>query len=69
MPSDEVCNCEFSPEFDEPGQPSVWYKRTCEFCGATWAGLHCPHDGYQNPCPECGKRPTVVPETTNDAQR
>ncbi len=39
----------------------LWhYKRTCNFCGHIWGGLHCPHDGYQNPCPVCGKRPTVV---------
>lgn len=38
------------------------FKRTCEFCGYVWAGLHCPHDGYQNPCPKCKRRPTPVPE-------
>ena len=36
------------------------FKRTCEYCGYIWHALHCPHDGYQNPCPECGKRPTVI---------
>lgn len=46
--------------WDEPDQPSVWFLRTCEFCGHQWAGLHCPHDGHQNPCPECGQRPTTV---------
>ena len=40
---------------------NLWhYKRTCEYCGYVWGGLHCPHDGYQNPCPNCGKRPTVI---------
>ena len=39
----------------------LWhFKRTCEYCGYQWGGLHCPHDGYQNPCPECKKRPTVI---------
>lgn len=33
------------------------YFRTCWSCGNTWWGLHCPHDGYQNPCPECGEKP------------
>ena len=42
------------------------YKRTCEYCGHTWGGLHCPHDGYQNPCPVCGKRPIPIPEPIND---
>jgi len=38
------------------------YKRTCEFCGYVWHGLHCVHDGYQNSCPNCNKRPTTIPE-------
>ena len=39
----------------------LWhFKRTCEYCGHVWGGLHCIHDGYQNPCPKCGKRPTVI---------
>lgn len=24
-------------------------------------GLHCPHDGYQNPCQNCGARPIPEP--------
>jgi hypothetical protein len=36
------------------------YKRICESCGHVWGGLHCPHDGYQNCCPECGQRPKPV---------
>lgn len=38
------------------------YKRICKYCGFVWAGLHCIHDGYQNPCPNCGKRPKLVEE-------
>ena len=41
------------------------YKRTCEFCGYIWGGLHCIHDGYQNPCPSCNKRPTTVDGNCN----
>lgn len=36
------------------------YHRTCQRCGKNWWGLHCPHDGYQNPCPECKAMPVVV---------
>lgn len=36
------------------------YHRTCQNCGKNWWGLHCPHDGYQNPCPECESMPVVV---------
>lgn len=36
------------------------YHRTCNSCGRNWWGLHCPHDGYQNPCPSCNKRPETV---------
>jgi len=57
-----MCECEFDP-YDNPEdavEESWHYKRTCEFCGTTWYGLHCPHDGYQNPCVGCGRVPTVV---------
>jgi len=37
------------------------YYRTCFICGASWWGLHCPHDGYQNPCPSCNVLPTIAP--------
>jgi len=36
------------------------YNRTCTGCGHNWWGLHCPHDGYQNPCPNCGKLPKTI---------
>jgi hypothetical protein len=52
------CDCEFTPDPDEPDEESVHYRRTCPACGEKWWGLHCPHDGYQNPCPHCG----VIPE-------
>ncbi len=38
------------------------FLRTCAACGNQWDGLHCPHDGVQNPCPGCGVRPEVVAE-------
>lgn len=56
------CTCEFHPDYNEAdGYPSWHFKRTCLHCGFVWAGLHCRHDGYQNPCPQCGVRPTPVP--------
>jgi len=60
-----MCNCEFDPypEGDEDfGEESTHFLRTCLFCGCQWWGLHCPHDGYQNNCPDCGKRPVTVPD-------
>lgn len=57
----ESCVCEFDPYDDGSDEESWHFKRICLFCGAVWWGLHCPHDGHQNPCPECGKRPVVVP--------
>jgi hypothetical protein len=42
--------------------PESWhYKRKCEKCGGRWFGLHCIHDGYQNPCPHCNTVPMPVP--------
>ncbi|MBP9839984.1 MAG: hypothetical protein KBC44_03360 [Candidatus Pacebacteria bacterium] len=41
---------------------STHYERVCTNCGQVWWGLHCPHDGYQNPCPNCDKKPTSVQE-------
>ena len=58
-----MCNCEFDPydPADNPeGEESWHYKRTCAFCGRVWWGLHCPHDGYQNPCAGCGRLPAPV---------
>jgi hypothetical protein len=36
------------------------YNRVCINCGHVWWGLHCPHDGYQNPCPKCDIKPEPV---------
>jgi hypothetical protein len=36
------------------------YERVCQSCGYVWLGLHCPHDGYQNPCPNCAERPATL---------
>jgi hypothetical protein len=50
------------PKTKEQIKEESWhYTRTCENCGYVWGGLHCPHDGYQNPCPKCGTRPVPVP--------
>lgn len=53
--------CEFwaDPfETDPVGAVEPWhYLRVCLFCGGHWWGLHCPHDGHQNPCPHCDTRP------------
>ena len=43
-------------------EDDCYYDRTCEHCGHQWEGLHSPEDGYQNPCPDCGVRPTPVKE-------
>lgn len=57
-----ACDCEFTPDPDDPEESTpetAWhYRRTCPSCGVTWWALHCPHDGIQNPCPECGVTPT-----------
>ena len=58
-----ICECEFDPYPENDGdfgEKSVHFLRTCVFCGHHWWGLHCPHDGIQNPCPNCCK----VPATT-----
>jgi hypothetical protein len=56
----DTCRCEFDPYDDGDTEPSTHFKRTCLFCGGTWFGLHCPHDGHQRPCPNCGKKPIPV---------
>lgn len=60
-----MCECEFDPyppnEDGTPDEEESWhFRRTCAVCGNVWYGLHCPHDGYQNPCPECRVRPAPV---------
>lgn len=45
----------------------LWhYRRTCASCGHMWGGLHCIHDGFQNPCPRCNTRPIPVPDASYD---
>jgi hypothetical protein len=44
------------------------FHRTCQNCGKNWWGLHCPHDGYQNPCPECKTKPTAVNQEHCDCE-
>jgi hypothetical protein len=62
-----MCDCEFDPEFDQDDPDGSWhYRRTCEHCGRVWEGLHCPHDGHQNPCPSCGIRPTPISANTTE---
>lgn len=58
-----MCECEFDPypaDAEIAGLKSCHFRRICLFCGYVWFGLHCPHDGYQNMCPKCGKYPAVV---------
>ncbi|GEM_PF-1899086 len=56
----EECECEFAVSAGSDEEPSWHFERKCEYCQHVWYGLHCPHDEYQNPCPKCDKRPTVV---------
>lgn len=58
----EECRCEFQPFDDGDPEESYHFKRKCRHCGHVWWGLHCPHDGSQNPCGQCGRIPTPVPE-------
>ena len=59
----EECNCEFTPYPSDHDEEESWhFLRRCQHCGNTWYGLHCPHDGYQNPCGKCGARPVPLPE-------
>ena len=44
------------------------YHRTCQNCGKNWWGLHCPHDGYQNPCPECEFKPKPLRDKHCDCE-
>jgi hypothetical protein len=57
------CECQFEIDPTDPDENGTlgnepWhYLRYCFHCGRTWRGLHCPHDGYQKPCPHCGTTP------------
>lgn len=62
------CDCDFDPYDvgdEDFGIESTHYRRTCEFCGNQWWGLHCPHETIQNPCTACGRRP--IPKTAEAA--
>ena len=52
-----MCTCDYDP-YEDSDEESWHFKRTCEACGHVWYGLHCIHDGYQNPCSNCGTVPT-----------
>jgi hypothetical protein len=58
-----MCDCQFDvdPEsIDENTVDTTWhFKRICPSCATTWFGLHCPHDGVQNPCPACNRKPDI----------
>ena len=62
LPWPHGCECEPDAEPDEPGEPRTHYVRTCAACDGQWEALHCPHDGVQNPCPACGRRPAELKE-------
>ena len=54
-----TCECEF--DLDPNDIEDDWhYRRTCPSCSVVWWALHCPHDGWQNPCPSCGQCPAPV---------
>lgn len=57
----EDCECECEPDVDgfDTGEPTHFTRR-CVHCGYEWQALHCPHDGHQNPCPDCERRPETV---------
>ncbi len=57
-----VCDCEFTVDPEDP-EDDWHFDRTCQSCGKQWRGLHCPHDGYQNPCPWCGVMPLSAPSS------
>lgn len=47
------CDCDFDP-YEDDAKESYHFKRTCRMCGYVWWSFHCAHDGYQNPCGNCG---------------
>lgn len=57
--STKSCTCQLTVNAKD-GDDDWHYDRVCHVCGNKWRGLHCEHDGYQNPCPSCGIRPVVV---------
>lgn len=66
-----VCACEFDEAFcpdNDPDFESWHFKRTCLYCEDEWCGVHCVHDGRQNSCPGCGRRPVPVRDTWGDTR-
>ena len=61
-----IACCDFDVDPDDPDD-DTHFARTCVGCGKKWWGLHCPHDGIQNPCPGCGTRPTPLPDGVPEA--
>lgn len=60
-----MCDCEFTPDPNDPDDD--WhFLRTCRSCGGSWFALHCPHDGHQRPCPNCGVRPSAEAVTSEN---
>lgn len=55
---DTECFCE---QVVDPADPDddYHYARICEACGKPWLALHCPHDGVQTPCINCGVTPRL----------
>lgn len=69
-----MCDCTFDP-YDpadyEPGEAieeSWHYRRTCPICGAVWWSLHCPHDGYQRPCPNGHRTQLQEPDAARETE-
>lgn len=55
-----MCECKFHQKYDDDDKGSWHFHRVCAYCATEWAGLHCVHDGYQNPCPKCGLLPAMI---------
>jgi hypothetical protein len=47
MLDEKPCGCGSQDE------NSAEYQRVCDYCDTHWVDTHCPHDIFQNPCPEC----------------
>jgi hypothetical protein len=71
-PNLSICDCEPTPWYnadgtiDEEEGEATHYLRECQNCGFVWHSLHCPHDGCQRKCGECGTRAQQVEETEPD---
>ena len=54
-----ICNCKLTKDPWDP-EDDWHFDRACLRCGQHWRGLHCQHDGVQNPCPYCGVTPAPL---------